>query len=70
LIGTPVALHAGARVVTVGGPVVAAVVKPHVKGTTGAPSADVAGAPMVIVIMVFAGKGFTGVNCAESLAAI
>jgi hypothetical protein len=55
LIGTPVALHAGARVVTVGGPVVAAVVKPHVKGTTGAPSADVAGAPMVIVIMVFAG---------------
>jgi hypothetical protein len=47
-----------------------AVVKPHVKGTTGAPSEDVAGAVMLTVMKVFAGRGLTGVNCAVQFAAV
>lgn len=47
------------------------VVKEHVKGMTGVPDADVAGAPTVIVIVALAGKGgVVTANCAVKVAAL
>jgi hypothetical protein len=71
LIGTPVELQVGAKAVTVGKTAAPTVVKEHVKGMTGVPDADVAGAPTVIVIVALAGKGgVVTANCAVKVAAL
>jgi Asp/Glu/hydantoin racemase len=59
-----VELQVGATAVTVGGTAIATVRKEQLKGITGVPVAEAAGGPTMIVMVAFAGNGFTGTNFA------